>query len=966
MIKNKTIFLWGILLCIFSQNVIAQRPDINFGEFSSPVPSVSSLASYNNLAQANVTGMPEISFPLFELPSRNKNIPLGTSISYSVLNIEKNEPASDIGTGWSLFGGGVISRKIIDLYDERHDDATRVGYIKNKFDDIYYYNAPGISGKFRFIRDVATNTFQLVNLSSNRDKIEYTKNSNTATLILDSFTITDSGGNKYYFNDYSRSISEKRAEMGHEFRSAFFLTKIVDAGNIEIANFTYEKYTKYEPFTNNKLLYQYCKLKSINSPGFGKIEYEYYFEEPWRMNDPYQVQKVILKDQNNRIISQYAFQYDSDQIEDGQLAGGPMEYIYKRMLSKIKKLDRNNTVFETTSLEYRSLISSPVNPGGVAPVAYLCPDLIWGWTNEPRYSRPLLRRIINQSGGVVEYNYEYGRQYKNRADPTYLSTILNGSSFIDSEIQYLQVFRPAIVSDTRLGLEHSFTVSGTAPKMLILNLFEREVDPPTPQLDPWNNPITTKYLDFDIYQNGTKVLKGGDCKGADGPRIYYLSPGNYTLKAFGTEGREGTAEISFYEFGHIPQPFPNSTAGIGIRINNIKYYMSPTDGLPANQTRFEYNSFTDPLASSGYQFTNEMDPQYGGSYTLYNNVKVIDDNNGYTQYYYKTPNDYPMIPLAGSSTDEKFWPYYNFTKGGLLSKKEIYSSDHQLLVTEQTDYSFEDIPGMIDDQLFYTSNSWTPKTYSKSSWMKKLTKSATAYFENGRNVQETSETDFGVFNFEPVLTKKIIDGRIEEQTNIYPESGYANLSAAHILNTPVIVEGKIDGKLISRTETKFENAASTLPTAITTSNIGNTLQKRATIDLYDEKGNVLQYTDANGNVVTTIYGYNKTLPIAKIEGATYAQVSSLVQSITGASDADAADPSKEPQLLIALDSFRNNTLLKNFQITTYTYDPLIGATTVTSANGMRERYQYDSQNRLEKVLDMNGFVLKEYKYNYKN
>ncbi|RTZ49642.1 hypothetical protein EJ377_04460 [Chryseobacterium arthrosphaerae] len=79
------------------------------------------------------------------------------------------------------------------------------------------------------------------------------------------------------------------------------------------------------------------------------------------------------------------------------------------------------------------------------------------------------------------------------------------------------------------------------------------------------------------------------------------------------------------------------------------------------------------------------------------------------------------------------------------------------------------------------------------------------------------------------------------------------------------------------------------------------------------------------------------------------QVSSLAQAIITASDADAADPAKEPQLLTLLDAFRNNDQLKDFQITTYTYDPLIGVTSITPPNGIREIYKYDIQNRLEKL-----------------
>jgi hypothetical protein len=33
---------------------------------------------------------------------------------------------------------------------------------------------------------------------------------------------------------------------------------------------------------------------------------------------------------------------------------------------------------------------------------------------------------------------------------------------------------------------------------------------------------------------------------------------------------------------------------------------------------------------------------------------------------------------------------------------------------------------------------------------------------------------------------------------------------------------------------------------------------------------------------------------------------------------------------------------------------------------LREVYIYDPANRLEKIVDVNGKVLKEFKYNYKN
>ena len=74
---------------------------------------------------------------------------------------------------------------------------------------------------------------------------------------------------------------------------------------------------------------------------------------------------------------------------------------------------------------------------------------------------------------------------------------------------------------------------------------------------------------------------------------------------------------------------------------------------------------------------------------------------------------------------------------------------------------------------------------------------------------------------------------------------------------------------------------------------------------------------------------------------------------------------KESDLIAALDKLRDESTLKGYQISTYTYDPLIGVTSITPVNGVREIYQYDSAKRIEKVIDINGNILKEYKYHYK-
>jgi hypothetical protein len=53
------------------------------------------------------------------------------------------------------------------------------------------------------------------------------------------------------------------------------------------------------------------------------------------------------------------------------------------------------------------------------------------------------------------------------------------------------------------------------------------------------------------------------------------------------------------------------------------------------------------------------------------------------------------------------------------------------------------------------------------------------------------------------------------------------------------------------------------------------------------------------------------------------------------------------------------------QMTTYTYDPLIGVTSVSDVNNKPTIYKYDAFNRLWYIKDFQGNILKKYDYHYK-
>ncbi len=161
---------------------------------------------------------------------------------------------------------------------------------------------------------------------------------------------------------------------------------------------------------------------------------------------------------------------------------------------------------------------------------------------------------------------------------------------------------------------------------------------------------------------------------------------------------------------------------------------------------------------------------------------------------------------------------------------------------------------------------------------------------------------------------------------------------------------------------------------ITTS---NPLQDKIEFVKYDEQGQVLEVKQIDGTPVCYVWGYNEEYPIAKIENAIYSEIASQVSNLQSKSNLDndrtidiinsngsITKVGNEGDLREALRSLRNS--LPNAMVTTYTYDPLIGVTSMTDPKGYTMYYEYDAFNRLEFVKDADGNLVSENKYNYKN
>lgn len=937
--KNKYIKIVLLLLfCIYGKESIYAQSSV--GDYvTTPIasPSMASMSKYSDAPVSVQTGQPSIQISLLELPGNAGNFSYPLGLSYNSLT-KDNDRVSDVGAGWSFSAGGAIYKKVMgDLADESYNNASASNYKKNEFDDIYYYNLPGYSGKFTIKRDTINNTFSLLKTTADDMKISYERdNSITATLKIKNFTLTNDQGYQYFFNTVNVHRYKFADEFfGAEYNSAYMLTEIKNPSGLSLINFTYEKKDKYSV---NIRLYETYRLKSLKSKK-GEIILNYTYDEALEksVNDPYNLLGLTLKDPSGGTVSSYIFSSAINSV--------PSEVLKrKRILKYIEKRDKNGNNAERTSFVYNGISH--------------------------------LQKIISPQGAVTQYEYEQGELFFNFNDPAYLSD-LEESTLYNDKIQYME----SIISnsvDTQQSNDFNFTIPGNFAKKkryeLYLNIQKKSswVRPPFPDdtlPGTPRPPVPPQNLKF-VLKKGSEIIRD-NITDYNASYAFVLYPGNYTLTAVYDPYVSGTGTYSVSETKFLPQPYRNAIKGGNSRLKYIKSYAGINDTTPQRTVEYQYDAFDKVNSASGYVFENEE----GGSdtYILYKNVKVSEAGLGSTRYTFGNPDDYPKQQTGGTSLEPSyFWPYYNITKQGLMKKKEIYDEQNVLLNSEI--YTYE------PDNYFneeYDFNKYS-KIKSKTAYIRKTGSVSKAFYPGGGTLEAASETLIGISNLKPYYVKNTADGDVSERFLTYAttQPEYAHLVNANMTGVPVITEEKKNGKIISKTVIKYDNL-SLLPTSVHSANIADgSMRATVKMDVYDHRGNPVQISSEAGKPVAFIFGYDKTQVIAKIEGATYNDAinNSLVTAAVNASNFDNVDPAMENNLINALDNLRKDSSMANYQITTYTYNPLQGLTTMTSANGQREIYEYDDAGRLktikkaEKDAAGNTVVkkLKEYQYHYKN
>jgi YD repeat-containing protein len=129
---------------------------------------------------------------------------------------------------------------------------------------------------------------------------------------------------------------------------------------------------------------------------------------------------------------------------------------------------------------------------------------------------------------------------------------------------------------------------------------------------------------------------------------------------------------------------------------------------------------------------------------------------------------------------------------------------------------------------------------------------------------------------------------------------------------------------------------------------------------YDSSGNLLEKFKTNDIKEVTIWGYNRTYPVATINGSDLSTVLGLINmSVVNAPSSDAA-------LRTELNKIRAGLAGTMAQVVTYTYSPLYGMTSMTDAMGRSTYYEYDLFGRLKLIRDQDNRIIKKIEYKFNN
>jgi hypothetical protein len=340
------------------------------------------------------------------------------------------------------------------------------------------------------------------------------------------------------------------------------------------------------------------------------------------------------------------------------------------------------------------------------------------------------------------------------------------------------------------------------------------------------------------------------------------------------------------------------------------------------------NGFSSPNTPFG---NSAMGRNVGYSY-VEEKVITSNDNNGFTSYKFENRAD-SIINLS----DRYIAGYQGIANLNNGSPLEIsfYNKNKSLIKKEKYEYlktkssSIKGVKVQNPPMVIANVPSYI-KFYDLYSERWELNKKTDSLLFNNQWLTTSTEYQYDNFNG-LVRNEKVYDSRNDAiETHIlyphdYTSDPYTSMVSNRILS-PVIEKTRYrNNQLIHKTITEYKNWENNIfaPKFIKfQANTQSPPLPRITYYNYDSYGNPLYITKDEIEKVVYLWGYKGQYPIAEIKNLTYSEVMAKL-AVFGVSES-----SFDNVLVAAIHSYLRNNTFSSAQVTTYTYQPLVGITSI--------------------------------------
>lgn len=349
-------------------------------------------------------------------------------------------------------------------------------------------------------------------------------------------------------------------------------------------------------------------------------------------------------------------------------------------------------------------------------------------------------------------------------------------------------------------------------------------------------------------------------------------------------------------------------------------------------------------------------------------TETKDENEFVTRRYYNEPEEY--------FDDYPFMPGYLECQNGLLTKETVYKNNS---IIQETEYEYASDAGkyhMVYGFIYKNHEANYHPYYYFIYWPHLVNKTTTIHEIIGPRIKEESYS----YNDDFQLSRHDLYEGNDRFSDQYLYTGDLNdgfcqaMKDLYIIGVPIERRLLKNNSVIRGVKTNYAQSQNLwLPSAmlmteneslISSESVNEKYNIETQFTSYTPKGNV-QCFKTNMYSTIVLWGYNGMYPIAEIKNCSLQSVKNAL----GESFINLLETKTEPTEsdMAAINNLRSQ--FPSADITTMTYKPLVGVTSITDGRGFCMHYRYNTSGQLvEEYYYENGqmFILNHYYYHYKN